>query len=159
MLILDRMRNETNGKNIGPILPACCFVDSTVLWIFFPFLFTINIFQMTKKKKKKKIHSFTHFHLLEHKYFLWVLMLCFLNFYQVSFEECWVLSWKFIGHELCPSHQMFRCSVTQSNGPGHSIVTMTCDSDISHLNKFYSAQYLSQHGLTPKATRLELLGH
>ena len=54
------MRNETNGKNIGPILPACCFVDSTVLWIFFPFLFTINIFQMTKKKKKNPFfHPFS----------------------------------------------------------------------------------------------------
>ena len=104
LLILDRMRNETNGKNIGPILPVCRFVDSTVLWIFSLFCPPL-IF--SRWPKKKKIHSFTHFHLLEHKYFLWVLMLCFSNFYQVSFEEWWVLSWKFIGHELCPSHQMF----------------------------------------------------
>ena len=149
-------------KPMGKILGQ--FYQLAVLLIllycgFFSLFCSPLIFSRWPKKKKKKIHSFTHFHLLEHKYFLWVLMLCFLNFYQVSFEECWVLSWKFIGHELCPSHQMFRCSVTQSNGPGHSIVTMICDSEISHLNKFYSAQYLSQHGLTPKATRLELLGH
>nr|POE57658.1 cysteine synthase [Quercus suber] len=50
-------------------------------------------------------------------------------------------------------------SVTQAIGPGHSIVTIICDCEISHLNKFYSAEYLSQHELTPKATRLELLGH
>ena len=52
-----------------------------------------------------------------------------------------------------------RRSVTQVIGPGHSIVTIICDSEISHLSKFYNVEYLSQHGLNPKATRLELLGH
>ncbi|KAL0000553.1 hypothetical protein SO802_014334 [Lithocarpus litseifolius] len=52
-----------------------------------------------------------------------------------------------------------RRSVTQSIGLSHSIVTIICDSEISHLSKFYSAEYLSQHGLTSKATILELLGH
>uniref|UniRef100_A0A7N2M9A7 Uncharacterized protein n=1 Tax=Quercus lobata TaxID=97700 RepID=A0A7N2M9A7_QUELO len=66
----------------------------------------------------------------------------------------------FLGSSLAMNCvQAIRCSVTQSIGPSHSIVTMICDSEISHLNKFHSAQYLSQHGLTLKATRLELLGH
>uniref|UniRef100_A0A7N2M8E8 Uncharacterized protein n=1 Tax=Quercus lobata TaxID=97700 RepID=A0A7N2M8E8_QUELO len=41
--------------------------------------------------------------------------------------------------------------VTQSIGPGHTIVTIICDRGMSHLSKVYSAEYLSQHGLTPKA--------
>lgn len=43
-------------------------------------------------------------------------------------------------------------------GPGHTIVTILCDSGMRHLSKFYNSQYLSQHGLTPKATGLEFLG-
>ncbi|KAF8410859.1 hypothetical protein HHK36_003396 [Tetracentron sinense] len=48
--------------------------------------------------------------------------------------------------------------VAQSIGPGHTIVTILCDSGMRHLSKFYDAQYLSQHGLTPSATGLEFLG-
>lgn len=43
-------------------------------------------------------------------------------------------------------------------GPGHTIVTILCDSGMRHLSKFYDAQYLSLHGLTPTATGLEFLG-
>ena len=31
------------------------------------------------------------------------------------------------------------------------VVTIICDGGMSHLSKFYSVLYLSQHGLTPKA--------
>lgn len=48
--------------------------------------------------------------------------------------------------------------VAQSTGPGHTIVTILCDSGMRHLSKFYNNEYLSQHGLTPKATGLEFLG-
>lgn len=48
--------------------------------------------------------------------------------------------------------------VAQSIGPGHTIVTILCDSGMRHLSKFYNSEYLSQLGLTPKATRLEFLG-
>ena len=48
--------------------------------------------------------------------------------------------------------------VAQSIGPGHTIVTILCDSGMRHLRKFCNAEYLSQHGLTPKATGLEFLG-
>ncbi|KAJ9153928.1 hypothetical protein P3X46_027315 [Hevea brasiliensis] len=48
--------------------------------------------------------------------------------------------------------------VAQSIGPGHTIVTILCDSGMRHLSKFYNADYLSEHGLTPTATRLEFLG-
>ncbi|KAG2682575.1 hypothetical protein I3760_11G197000 [Carya illinoinensis] len=48
--------------------------------------------------------------------------------------------------------------VAQSIGPGHTIVTILCDSGMRHLSKFYNDEYLSQHGLTPKATGLEFLG-
>ncbi|GFZ05340.1 pyridoxal-5'-phosphate-dependent enzyme family protein [Actinidia rufa] len=47
--------------------------------------------------------------------------------------------------------------VAQSIGPGHTIVTILCDSGMRHLSKFYDPQYLSQHGLTPSATGLEFL--
>nr|XP_023900340.1 cysteine synthase 2-like [Quercus suber]POF20646.1 cysteine synthase 2 [Quercus suber] len=49
--------------------------------------------------------------------------------------------------------------VAQSIGPGHTIVTILCDSGMRHLSKFCNAEYLSQHGLTPKATGLEFLGY
>ncbi|KAI8008751.1 Cysteine synthase 2 [Camellia lanceoleosa] len=48
--------------------------------------------------------------------------------------------------------------VAQSIGPGHTIVTILCDSGMRHLSKFYDTQYLSQHGLTPSATGLEFVG-
>ncbi|XP_027331552.1 cysteine synthase 2 [Abrus precatorius] len=48
--------------------------------------------------------------------------------------------------------------VAQSIGPGHTIVTILCDSGMRHLSKFHSAEYLTQLGLTPKATGLEFLG-
>lgn len=47
--------------------------------------------------------------------------------------------------------------VAQSLGPGHTIVTILCDSGMRHLSKFYNAQYLSQQGLTPISTGLEFL--
>ncbi|CAK8538925.1 unnamed protein product [Lathyrus sativus] len=46
----------------------------------------------------------------------------------------------------------------QSLGPGHTIVTILCDSGMRHLSKFCNDEYLSQLGLTPKATGLEFLG-
>ncbi|XP_062078835.1 cysteine synthase 2 [Humulus lupulus] len=48
--------------------------------------------------------------------------------------------------------------VARSIGPGHTIVTILCDSGMRHLSKFYSAEYLSQFGLTPKASGLEFMG-
>lgn len=45
----------------------------------------------------------------------------------------------------------------QQMGPGHTIVTILCDSGMRHLSKFYNAEYLSQHGLTPSASGLEFL--
>ncbi|XP_009602975.1 cysteine synthase 2 [Nicotiana tabacum] len=48
--------------------------------------------------------------------------------------------------------------VAKALGPGHTIVTILCDSGMRHLSKFYNAQYLSEHGLTPSATGLEFLG-
>ncbi|PIA25620.1 hypothetical protein AQUCO_11000028v1 [Aquilegia coerulea] len=47
--------------------------------------------------------------------------------------------------------------VAQSLGPGHTIVTILCDSGMRHLSKFYDSQYLSQQKLTPSATGLEFL--
>lgn len=48
--------------------------------------------------------------------------------------------------------------VAQTIGPGHTIVTILCDSGMRHLSKFYNAEYLSELGLTPKTTGLEFLG-
>ncbi|XP_010542524.1 PREDICTED: cysteine synthase 2 [Tarenaya hassleriana] len=48
--------------------------------------------------------------------------------------------------------------VAQTLGPGHTIVTILCDSGMRHLSKFYNPQYLAQYGLTPTATGLEFLG-
>ncbi|KAE9458292.1 hypothetical protein C3L33_09755, partial [Rhododendron williamsianum] len=36
--------------------------------------------------------------------------------------------------------------VAQSIGPGHTIVTILCDSGMRHLSKFCNSQYLSDHG-------------
>lgn len=44
-------------------------------------------------------------------------------------------------------------------GPGHTIVTILCDSGMRHLSKFYNPQYLAAHGLTPTASGLEFLDH
>lgn len=48
--------------------------------------------------------------------------------------------------------------VAQALGPGHTIVTILCDSGMRHLSKFYDAHYLSQYGLGPSASGLEFLG-
>ncbi|KAL2481773.1 Pyridoxal-5'-phosphate-dependent enzyme family protein [Abeliophyllum distichum] len=48
--------------------------------------------------------------------------------------------------------------LAQALGPGHTIITILCDSGMRHLTKFYNAQYLSQYGLTPSAAGLEFLG-
>lgn len=48
--------------------------------------------------------------------------------------------------------------VAQKLGPGHTIVTILCDSGMRHLSRFYKDEYLSQLGLTPSATGLEFLG-
>ncbi|KAL5703221.1 cysteine synthase [Ranunculus cassubicifolius] len=48
--------------------------------------------------------------------------------------------------------------VAQSLGPGHTIVTILCDSGMRHLSKFYDSDYLSMYGLTPSSTGLEFLG-
>ncbi|XP_072982333.1 cysteine synthase 2 [Typha latifolia] len=42
-------------------------------------------------------------------------------------------------------------------GPGHTIVTILCDSGMRHLSKFFNDKYLADHGLTPTATGLEFL--
>ncbi|MQM01147.1 hypothetical protein Taro_033894 [Colocasia esculenta] len=42
-------------------------------------------------------------------------------------------------------------------GPGHTIVTILCDSGMRHLSKFYSPHYLSDYGLLPSASGLEFL--
>ncbi|KAL8215698.1 hypothetical protein R6Q57_022535 [Mikania cordata] len=44
-------------------------------------------------------------------------------------------------------------------GPGHTIVTILCDSGMRHLSKFCNPEYLSHHGLTPSAKALEFLDH
>ncbi|KAI3686130.1 hypothetical protein L1987_79802 [Smallanthus sonchifolius] len=44
-------------------------------------------------------------------------------------------------------------------GPGHTIVTILCDSGMRHLSKFCNPEYLSQHGLTPSAKALEFLDY
>lgn len=47
--------------------------------------------------------------------------------------------------------------VAQSVGPGHTIVTILCDSGMRHLSKFYNDQYLCQYGLMPEAAGLDFL--
>ncbi|XP_078430711.1 pyridoxal-5'-phosphate-dependent enzyme family protein [Wolffia australiana] len=42
-------------------------------------------------------------------------------------------------------------------GPGHTIVTILCDSGMRHLSKFYNDHYLKDHGLLPSASGLEFL--
>ncbi|KAI5674679.1 hypothetical protein M9H77_15043 [Catharanthus roseus] len=48
--------------------------------------------------------------------------------------------------------------VAQKIGPGHTIITILCDSGMRHLSKFYDAEYLFQYHLVPSATGLEFLG-
>ena len=48
--------------------------------------------------------------------------------------------------------------MAQSVGPGHTNVTILCDNGMRHLSMFYNAEYMSQHGLIPKAIVLEFLG-
>ncbi|CAH8306190.1 unnamed protein product [Eruca vesicaria subsp. sativa] len=48
--------------------------------------------------------------------------------------------------------------VAQTLGPGHTIVTILCDSGMRHLSKFHDPQYLALYGLTPTAIGLEFLG-
>ncbi|KAL2652984.1 hypothetical protein R1flu_021112 [Riccia fluitans] len=42
-------------------------------------------------------------------------------------------------------------------GPGHTIVTILCDSGVRHLSKFHNQGYLAEYGLTPSAKGLEFL--
>ncbi|KAM7250646.1 hypothetical protein ACFE04_022529 [Oxalis oulophora] len=49
--------------------------------------------------------------------------------------------------------------VAQTLGPGHTIVTILCDSGMRHLSKFYDNEYLDRYGLAPTATGLEFLGN
>lgn len=48
--------------------------------------------------------------------------------------------------------------VAKALGPGHTVVTILCDSGMRHLSKFHNAEYLSKQGLAPSATGLEFLG-
>eukprot|EP00250_Pteridium_aquilinum_P011887 c2036_g1_i1 orf=410-1747(-) len=47
--------------------------------------------------------------------------------------------------------------VAQMLGPGHTIVTILCDSGLRHLSKFYNTEYLAKLNLTPTANDLEFL--
>lgn len=49
--------------------------------------------------------------------------------------------------------------VAQLLGPGHTIVTILCDSGMRHLSKFYNAEYIARMNLTPIAIGLEFLDH
>ncbi|CAL9219054.1 unnamed protein product [Arabidopsis halleri] len=48
--------------------------------------------------------------------------------------------------------------VAQTLGPGHTIVTILCDSGMRHLSKFHDPKYLDLYGLSPTAIGLEFLG-
>lgn len=48
--------------------------------------------------------------------------------------------------------------VAQMLGPGHTIVTILCDSGMRHLSKFYNDDYLSQLNLKPSAVGSQCLG-
>lgn len=43
-------------------------------------------------------------------------------------------------------------------GPGHTIVTILCDSGQRHLTKFWSQQYLANVNLLPTCTDLSFMG-
>lgn len=42
--------------------------------------------------------------------------------------------------------------LAQLIGPGHTIVTILCDSGMRHLSKFHNTRYLFEHGLMPSAS-------
>ena len=42
-------------------------------------------------------------------------------------------------------------------GPGHTIVTILCDSGQRHMTKFWSHEYLEQRGLSPKCSDLSFM--
>ncbi|CAN8321935.1 unnamed protein product [Cochlearia groenlandica] len=48
--------------------------------------------------------------------------------------------------------------VAQTLGPGHTIVTILCDSGMRHLSKFHDPKYLTLYGLSPNAIGLEFMG-
>ncbi|CAI6011968.1 unnamed protein product [Closterium sp. NIES-65] len=48
--------------------------------------------------------------------------------------------------------------VAEKLGPGHTIVTMLCDSGFRHLSKFHNEGYLREQGLVPSAKGLEFMG-
>ena len=45
----------------------------------------------------------------------------------------------------------------KSLGPGHTIVTILCDSGHRHLTKFWNDEYLEHHNLLPKAKGFDFL--
>lgn len=45
--------------------------------------------------------------------------------------------------------------VAMALGPGHTIVTILCDSGSRHLAKFWSVEYCREHGLSPKGGELK----
>ncbi|KAJ3090906.1 hypothetical protein HK102_002291 [Quaeritorhiza haematococci] len=47
--------------------------------------------------------------------------------------------------------------IARGLGPGHTIVTILCDSGMRHLTKFWNTEYVDNAGLTPKAKGLEFL--
>ncbi|MCO5581476.1 hypothetical protein L7F22_035361 [Adiantum nelumboides] len=47
--------------------------------------------------------------------------------------------------------------MAQMLGPGHTIVTILCDSGLRHLSKFYNLEYLAKFNLTPQANDLGFL--
>lgn len=47
--------------------------------------------------------------------------------------------------------------VAQMLGPGHTIVTILCDSGLRHLSKFYNSEYLAKLNLTPNTNDLDFL--
>ncbi|PKA61072.1 Cysteine synthase [Apostasia shenzhenica] len=49
--------------------------------------------------------------------------------------------------------------VARDLGPGHTVITILCDSGMRHLSKFYNPHYLADLGLTPTASGLEFLDH
>jgi cysteine synthase A len=42
-------------------------------------------------------------------------------------------------------------------GPGHTIVTILCDSGQRHLTKFWGPEYLEQRGMTSKCSDLSFM--
>jgi len=42
-------------------------------------------------------------------------------------------------------------------GPGHTIVTILCDSGQRHLTKFWNPDYLAERGLSPRCNDLSFM--